>query len=85
MCKKEDVKEKVAKRKECFQKINSCSDYWQKFLSFIGSPCIKYSYYFVNINLLNLNNKEKEDRLVLFSILDIPYSFHIMVQLCDAL
>ena len=31
-----------------------CPDFWQKFVSFIGSPCIKYAYYFVNNKLLKL-------------------------------
>ena len=35
----------------CFQKIESFSDYWHKLSLFIGAPCIKYVYYFVKILL----------------------------------
>ena len=47
---KEDeiISKKNKTKTNCFQKIESCSDYWHKFFSFIGTPCIKYAYYFVN-------------------------------------
>jgi hypothetical protein len=37
------------KKKSICIKVHSISDYWQLFLLFIGSPFIKYIYYFVNM------------------------------------